>query len=208
MIQMLVMKKCDESIPSLVDILKLGGVAILPTDTIYGFSAVAGGEFDGAKKIRKLKGRAESKQFIRLISGPKDIYNITSDNIPKKLLDLWPGPLTLIVNKKVPKNEYQTSQNCDKNVQDTVAVRCPNDTWLRSVIRRLGRPIYSTSVNNSNDPPLTNISKIIKEFGELVDVVIDSGDCENTLPSTIVKVTDDNFKIIRQGVLTVPLNFI
>lgn len=181
-------KKTAEAIDSVERVLKNGEVVIIPTDTIYGFSSIVGEGFDTAALIRAIKGRDEKKGFIQLIGDPTDIKNITSDTVPEKLLNLWPAPLSIIVNKR-----------CGGG---TVAVRCPKDEWLRALIKRVGSPIYSTSVNYSGRPPITKILDIIKAFGEddRVKLIVDGGDNKkDSAPSTIVKILDGGFEVVRAG---------
>ncbi len=180
----MILSKCDESsIKICSDFLKNQKILILPTDTVYGFSGIAG---KTAEKIRKIKGRAEDKPFIQLIGKPEDIFLITGDSVPEKLMSLWPGPLTIIVRRK-------------ENPSETVAVRCPGDEWLRKVIVAAGFPIYSTSVNRSGLPVLSKIEEIKKEFEKDVDLIVDAGDSESSVPSTIVRIDGDGFSVVRKG---------
>ena len=203
--------KCDsKSIQITAEALKNQKIVIIPTDTVYGFSGIVGsgsvcacGNSSGDvssnirgtdAEIRRIKGREAYKPFIQLIAAPEDIMQITDDLIPDELFSLWPGALTIIVNDK-------------RNVaggNTTVAVRCPGDAWLREVIRETGSPIYSTSVNRSGKPVLTDIADIIAEFGNEVEHIIDDGDKRNALPSTIVSLVDGSCKVIRQGSIVIP----
>lgn len=172
------------SIETTANILKNGGVAILPTDTVYGFSGIASAN----ERIRKIKGRGEDKPFIFLISSPEEISKYSAEKIPEKILRHWPGALTIIV----------------KDLHGgTTAFRCPGDEWLRHVIKKCGTPISSTSVNRSGKAVLQNVSEICAEFGNEVDLIVDDGDKPNSLPSTIVRVDDGKIEVIRQGELTI-----
>ena len=184
---MIYRKSDNDSIEKCISSLKKGGVVIIPTDTVYGFSGIVDGKTDSI--IRKIKGREEYKPFIQLISAPQEIYNYTDDVIPQKLLDCWPGPLTIIVN--------------DKNTGKTLALRCPGDEWLRKVIAGCGASIYSTSVNRSGQPVLDTEAAIINEFAAEVDLIVADGDRKSSVPSTIVKVESGNYKVVRQGAIKV-----
>ena len=192
----LVIKKSDpESEKKTVECLKSGGIAVLPTDTVYGFSAVS--DFKGEPllgtdaKIREIKGRSENKPLIQLIAEPSDIFKYTDSVIPSSLLEKWPGPLTLIVPVK---------KNCPLVTSlESIAFRCPGDLWLRRVISECGRTVYSTSVNRSGSPVLQKVSDIIEEFSSEIDLMVDNGDSENALPSTIVSIADGNVRLIRKG---------
>lgn len=184
----MILSKCDESsIKICTEFLKNEKILVLPTDTVYGFSGIVG-KTDG--KIRKIKGRAENKPFIQLIGKPEDISIVTNDFIPRKLLSVWPGALTIIVHKK-------------ENPAETVAVRCPGDEWLRRVIVSCGSPIYSTSVNRSGFPVLSKIEEIKKEFEKDVDLIIDAGDSESSVPSTIVRLEGEKIVVVRSGAVDV-----
>ena len=113
------LKSDFDSIKKCADSLKNAQVVIIPTDTVYGFSAIVDDESKTKEKIQKIKGRGDEKPFIQLISSPEDIKKYTDDEIPSNLLDYWPGPLTIIVN--------------DKRINSTTAFRCPADEWLRKL---------------------------------------------------------------------------
>lgn len=172
------------SIEKTVEALKNGDVVIIPTDTVYGFSGIVCKDFDTDVKIKNIKGRDENKPFIQLIASPKDISNYTDDIIPQKLFDCWPGALTIIVN--------------DKN-GGTTAFRCPGDQWLREIIQKVGYPLYSTSVNKSGSPILDTEADISSVFENDVALIVTDGDKKNALPSTLVKIENDSYVVIRQG---------
>jgi len=195
------LQKCDgESIDKTVACLKNGGIAVLPTDTVYGFSGIV--DMEGSDKIyhtdvhiRAVKGRSETKPLIQLIACPEDITKYTDDVIPQSLLDKWPGALTIIVT-------------CKKNVPivdkpATVAFRCPGDAWIRAVIQKCGSPIFSTSVNRSGQPVLDTVDEIQREFGAEVDLIVSDGDKKGALPSTLVSLAGGTIKVLRQGTVII-----
>ena len=199
---MIIKKEDPESGKLTVEILKKGGIVIIPTDTVYGFSGIsslgAGLDFSdvGASnnpdyKIRAIKGRAETKPFIQLISSAEDLALYTDDKIPSSLLNKWPGALTIIVHLK-------PSLPLSKTLP-TVAFRCPGDLWLRQIIKECGSPIYSTSVNKSGEPVLDRVEDIEKVFGTRVDLIVDDGDKKGALPSTLVSFENGEIKVLRQG---------
>ena len=119
--------------------LKRGGIVIIPTDTVYGFSGIvdlkAAGTtapFETDAKIRAIKGRSETKPLIQLIARPEDLSLYTDDFIPPELLSKWPGALTIIVHIK----ENSPLAATAIPVTRTVAFRCPGDAWLREIISR------------------------------------------------------------------------
>ncbi|WP_318662815.1 L-threonylcarbamoyladenylate synthase [Treponema sp.] len=168
-----------------VQSLKAGNIIIIPTDTVYGFSGIVDEQNNTDAKIRKIKGREETKPFIQLIAEPSDIKKYTDDVIPENILNLWPGPLTIIVK--------------NKNSDVTTAYRCPDDEWLNYILKETGKPIYSTSANRSGHPILESIDEIENEFSDEVDVIIDDGDKKGGVASTIVSIGNGSVKILRQG---------
>lgn len=178
-----------ESVNACVEALKKGGVVLIPTDTVYGFSAVVDEKLPTDTMIRKIKGREETKPFIQLIGNPSDIYKYTDDKIPEYVLKIWPGPLTVIVNNKL--------------TGSTTAFRCPDDPWLREILNKLGKSIYSTSANRSGTPVLEKVSELESEFKNEVSLIVDDGDKIGGVASTIVSIENNQVKVIRQGAVKI-----
>ncbi len=167
-----------------------GELVVLPTDTIYGFSALDSKE--GEALICKAKGRSAEKGLIRLIAAPGDIKKYSSAKVSSSLLALWPGPLTLVL----PLDEGGTA-----------AFRCPGDAWLREVVAKAGRAIFSTSVNVSGEEPLACAADIEARFGGAASLIIEDERLESggeALPSTIVDGTAHPYRVLRQGALAIP----
>lgn len=196
---MTVSKDDSKSVEITADILKNGGVAVLPTDTVYGFSGIVDLEgqtnYKTDVRIRSIKGRAETKPLICLISKPEDVKLYTNDKIPSSLLSKWPGALTIIVHTKP---DCRLSEKLP-----TVAFRCPGDPWIRKVIELCGAPIFSTSVNRSGQPVLDTVEAIQNEFANEVELIINDGDKKGALPSTLVSIENGEVKVLRQGSVNV-----
>ena len=178
---MTISKHDKDAFDKVVKALLLKKVVILPTDTVYGFSGIV--PFT-KEEIQNIKGRDDSKPFIQLIAKPEDIFLYTTISLPQNLLAKWPGALTVIVPTKEG---------------NKVGFRCPNDEWLRKVIEVCGHPLYSTSVNRTGKPLLTEIEAMEEEFATEVELIVASEQCKNGIPSTIVEITDSSMNIIRQG---------
>ena len=190
------LKSEAESAQKAAKILLDGKIAVLPTDTVYGFSALAISGAEGTEgprksgldlKIDQIKKSPESKPLIELISDPLDIYKYTDQK--------WPGALTLLVKNNA---WYKALTG-----RDATAFRCPGDEWLRRVIGLCGGPIYSTSVNFSGKPVLEAEEDILRDFGGVVDLFVRDGDKKNALPSTLVSLLDGEPKVIRQGAVKI-----
>lgn len=191
---MKVHKSDKNSVQLTVTCLKSGNICIIPTDTVYGFSGIVDTQkqtFHSDNKIRMVKGRSESKPFICLISKPSDINQYTNVKIPADILNLWPGPLTIIVPIKSDSDLISNSS--------TVAFRCPGDKWLREIINQVGSPIFSTSVNFSGLPICETEQEITSKFDKLVDLIVCDGDKKGALPSTIISIENGQIKLVRAG---------
>ena len=183
------------SISDAVEILREGGVIGIPTDTLYGVSANALDD-KAAHKVFAVKGRAEFSPLPIFISDPKDIF-IYGKDVPDSAFRLaesfWPGKLTIVVNK---------SRLIPATVSgglDTVGLRVPDHPAPREIVAQLGAPITATSANGSGKPPLTDAADVVSELGERLDMVLDGGRLAPSLPSTVIDMTTDPPKILREG---------
>lgn len=186
----MLLKRDGQSFYILVDVLKAGEVAVMACDTIYGF---VGRVPDSQMRIQQVKGRDDQKSFLVLISDISQLTALNVLNTDNPILTLWPGPFTFI---------FMTKQG------STIGCRIPDDGYLRDLIRQVGCPLYSTSVNRSGYPLLHNPEEIDAEFGDEVALVEDSGSYQGRMPSTIVDLTVNPHRIIRQGAGRVPAEFL
>ena len=197
--QFMTCSKNFSTIKELASIFKKGGVAIVPTDTVYGFSGIVDDSSENQMltddRIRQIKGRSETKPLIQLIAKPEDIRLFTDDIIPESLLSKWPGALTIIVHIKDDSPLAATSIPESR----TVAFRCPGDEWLRKIIEQCEAPVFSTSVNRSGQPVLDTINAINEEFSSEASLIVDDGDKKGALPSTLVSIENGNVRVLRQG---------
>jgi L-threonylcarbamoyladenylate synthase len=172
---------------TLVGVLNSNGVAVMPCDTIYGLVGVAPGT---ENKIRSLKGSQE-KSLLRLIPELRWLSRFTDSVLPEELKTYWPGALTVIFPAR-------------KKYKGTVALRIPDDALLLRVMERLGKPLFSTSVNSSGQPALWRIAEIISVFEAKVDLVVTAGDRPEGVPSTIIDVTSKPYRLLRRGAVDIP----
>lgn len=174
-----------------------GGIVLFPTETVYGIGA-NGLDDLAVKKIFLAKGRAQDNPLILHISDMDmlesivDVNNITE--LEYKLMNtFWPGPFTIILNKKPNIANVATCGG------DTVGVRMPSNRIAHELIKRAGVPIAAPSANISGKPSGTNVKDIFDELHDKVDFIIDGGDCDIGLESTVVRVIGDKVKILRPG---------
>lgn len=170
-----------------------GKVFIYPTDTIYG---IGGNPFDQTvvRRIAEIKGRNENKQFIWLINSIDNLLNYADINFEKHLdflESIWPAPVSVILNL----NE-RTKKIVDF---ETVAFRIPKNDFCQALLKEIGQPLISTSVNRSGQKPANNFDELKQNFLEEVNSIIFSSEPVNQISSIIIDLTTEKPKLIREG---------
>lgn len=172
-------------------VLSAGGIALFPTDTIYGLHALATDDA-AIRKLANIKGRDDGKPFIVLAASIEQA-EAAGAQFPAKaraiLREYWPGPLTVVVllNQAIAASRGT----------NTIAVRVPDLKWLRDLIALTG-PLASTSANQSGEAPILNPKLMSHNLQNQLDIIIDGGSLEGK-PSTIVDFTGDEPRFIRAG---------
>lgn len=181
----------------ITNILKTGGVVILPTETIYGLSASIDSP-DALRRIFELKGRGEEKPLIVLIATADSLQDYVH-SIPllasRIAARLWPGPLTLILPRS-PRISLLVTGG-----RETVAIRVSSHPLLRQIISEVG-PIVSTSANRSGEESPRCVQDIPLPIREKVDLIVDEGRCKYGVESTIIDVSAGDAKLVRKGALS------
>jgi len=180
-----------------IDILKAGGVGIVPTDTIYGLvgSALS---FPAVERISQIKNRTDGKGFIILISSIEDlnIFGIKpSDQAKIFMKKFWPGKVSIEFVSPLAQFDYL------KKTGGTIAFRFPDKADLLILLKKTW-PLVAPSANIEGLPPAKNIEEARKYFGDKVDFYEDEGDLVSE-PSTLVKIDGDKIEVLRQGAVRV-----
>ena len=180
------------------EIIKSGGLVAFPTETVYG---LGGNALDpqSSAKIYAAKGRPSDNPLIVHIAGMEDLYRI-AENVPapaeRLAAECWPGPLTMIFEKKAIVPDETTGG------LSTVAVRMPSDRIAALFIRAAGGFVAAPSANISGRPSPTKASHVAEDLGDRIDMIIDGGDSVIGLESTIVDCTREPFVILRPGYIS------
>ena len=188
----------DKNIKAVGEILRKGGLAAIPTETVYG---LAGNALDGrcAEKIFAAKGRPSDNPLIVHISDFSQWAPLVKE-IPegaKALADaFWPGPLTIILPKSdlIPKEV--------SGGLDTVAVRMPENEIARAIIESAGVPLAAPSANLSGKPSPTTASHVIDDMTGRIEAIVDSGDCNVGVESTVLSLAVYPPRLLRPGQVT------
>ena len=185
----------DADIQAALAALRAGEVIGLPTETVYGLAADARNP-QAVAKIFALKGRPADHPLIVHIADAASLPQWAS-SIPDaaRLLAaaFWPGPLTLIMNKREDVPAAVTGG------QDTVGLRCPAHPLALELLRHFGGGLAAPSANRFGHVSPTSARHVRDEFGATVPVVLDGGDCEVGIESTIVDISGSAPRILRPG---------
>ena len=178
-------------------IIRDGGLVGMPTETVYGLAASAFNEH-AAEKVYAAKGRPSDNPLIVHVAFPAEAESIayTTEWYYALAERFMPGPLTIILKKK-------------DNIPDTVtaggataAFRCPAHPVAHRLIEVSGHPIAAPSANSSGFPSPTNALHVKADMDGKIDMILDGGECEIGVESTVVKLNDDGCTILRPGAVT------
>ncbi len=184
-------KKCAE-------ILKNNGLVVFPTETVYGLGANAYSE-EAVKKIFKAKGRPVDNPLIVHIHSI-DMLPTIAVNIPDIAYELFnkfsPGPLTIVLDKSESIPGIVTAG------LKTVAIRIPSHPIALSLIKEAEIPVAAPSANQSGRPSPTTFEMALSEMEGRVDAIINGGNTEVGIESTVIKIEENSLTILRPGFIT------
>ena len=174
-------------------VLRAGGLAGVPTDTVYGLAAdpFRAGATD---RLFKLKGRPRSVELPVLVASVPQALELAT-NVPAAAARLmaryWPGALTVVLPRR-------PELNADLGMDDeTIGLRCPAHPVPRALCADVG-PLATTSANRHGSPPATTATEVIEALGSALDIVLDGGTCAGR-PSTVVDCTGEEPRLLREG---------
>jgi tRNA threonylcarbamoyl adenosine modification protein (Sua5/YciO/YrdC/YwlC family) len=178
-----------QKIDKAANIIREGGLVVIPTETVYG---IAANSLDkkAVERLYAVKKRPKDKPFSLHISSKEEaeIYAVNILPLAYRLMEsFWPGPLTLVLKNK------------DK---ESVGMRMPDQKVALSIIEEADVPVVCPSANLSDNPPPTTCEEALKDLDGLVDLVVDCGRTALGKESTVVDVTQAPVKIIREGAIS------
>ena len=180
---------------TIVEAVKNGKLVSFPTETVYGL----GIEFNNIEALDNLmeaKNRDYSKAITLMVSKKEDIdkYAYVSNDARKIIDAFMPGMITLVFNKKESVNDLMT------HGKKTIGIRIPDSQFVLELLENAG-PMLVTSANLSNHPNTTTTKEVLEQLDGRIDMVVD-GVANSTTASTVVDVTGEAVKILREGIIT------
>ncbi|MFH0762850.1 MAG: L-threonylcarbamoyladenylate synthase [Candidatus Omnitrophota bacterium] len=175
----------SELIREAAGILRVGGLVIIPTDTVYGVAA-ASGDQKAIDKLYRIKNRPKDKPFVLLIAEKDKIEELCADIPPaayKLINKFWPGPLTIILKSKKG---------------GKIGLRMPDNQVALRIIAEAGTELACPSANISGKSAPVNFEEALKDLKDLVDLAIDAGEAKLALESSVVDLSVTPPQILRE----------
>ncbi|MDR0869267.1 MAG: threonylcarbamoyl-AMP synthase [Planctomycetaceae bacterium] len=196
----------EAGLNSAVDVLRSGQIAVLPTETVYGLAVRAADE-EAVRRLIQIKGRAPGNPFALAFSGLMPITDYATDmstlanRLARRCL---PGPISLVLDVSPRDSSYHllpkfvrhhTSRN------SMVSFRVPNHPFTQSILTELDEPVILTSANRTGQGDPITPQEIISELGADIDLLVSDGVLPFVCPSTVVKIDDNEYTVLREGVV-------
>jgi len=188
----------QEQVENGIAILKNGGLVAFPTDTVYGLGACFS-NLDAVERIYRVKQRPQNMGLPLLLADIPQISEVAESVPPVAWLlarRFLPGGLTLVLSKAKSVPDIVTGGG------ETVAVRIPAHPVPIALIKGLGAAIIGTSANVSGRQSALTADEVRSQFGDGIDLIIDGGRCRGGIESTIIDVTGDVPRLLREGTVS------
>jgi L-threonylcarbamoyladenylate synthase len=187
----------DAAVTRATTLLKGGEVVALPTETVYGLAANAF-DADAVRKIFELKGRPTRNPIIVHVASRDmalDCVAEWNDSAERLAKAFWPGPLTLVLPKSAKVPDIVAADG------PTVGIRWPSHPFIQAVIRECGFPIAAPSANLSNQLSPTNAEHVRKSFGDKIPLIVDGGQSQVGIESTVIDLSVTPPRLLRPGII-------
>lgn len=193
-----IVRATQVEIETAVQTLRDGELVAFPTETVYGLGANAQNPA-AVQKIFAAKGRPTNHPVIVHLDSPRFLHRWVREmpDVANKLAErFWPGPLTMVMPRALNVHDVVTGG------QDTVAVRVPSHPMAQQLLTAFGGGIAAPSANRYGRLSPTRPEHVRDELGDAVKVILDGGECQIGLESTIVVIEDGNVRLLRPGAVT------
>lgn len=185
------------SVAQLVEVLRDGGVVVLPTDTVVGLAALPR-DRAAMSRLHALKGRESTQPCAVLVADADQGLGLLHDPTPQVaawMRELWPGGLTIVGRRAESASDLDLGGD-----PTTIGVRCPDDDRVRAVAAEVG-PLAATSANRHGEPTSTDPAEAASSLHGAVDLVVDDRPA-GTVASTVVDITTDPWTVLRAGAVS------
>jgi L-threonylcarbamoyladenylate synthase len=174
-----------------------GGVIAYPTDTFYGLGCDPFNEA-AIERLFAIKGRERGKPILLIVSDPSIVARLTSgrnERFDRLSRRLWPGPLTFVLRASEQLPRGLTGET------GTIGIRLPDHALCRRIVGAAGGVLTGTSANLTGRPSVATAGAVSSELGRFLDLIVDGGRTPGGAPSTVLDVTQDPVRIVREGAI-------
>jgi len=193
-----VVRASQAEIDAAVQALRDGELVAFPTETVYGLGANAQNPA-AVRKIFEAKGRPIAHPVIVHLDSPKYLHRWVMDppDVCLKIAEkFWPGPLTMVLQRAANVHDIVTGG------QETVAIRVPSHPMAQQLLTAFGGGIAAPSANRYGRLSPTRAEHVRDELGDAVKIVLDGGECQIGLESTIIQCDNNQVRLLRPGAVT------
>lgn len=189
-----------------VQALAEGQLVALPTETVYGLAASAC-LADAVERLVQAKGRPGGQPMALAIKSAEEATDFVPDLVPlarRLARRCWPGPVTLVVDNRRKDGLTELLPEAVRKVvapNGTIGLRVPANDVAQDVLRMITGPIVLTSANRSGEAEAVTAADVVAALGADVAMVLDDGPCRYGQPSTVVRVQNSRFEVLREGVV-------
>jgi len=186
----------ESNIEKAGELIRAGELVGMPTDTVYGLAADATNDA-AVERVFTAKRRPMDKPLIVLVGTLEEAarHGLFTDTARRLAATFWPGPLTLIL----PRREGSPLSGLVNPLGDTVSLRVPGNDVALALIKSSSRPLTAPSANLSGAPSPTRAQAVVDGLSEELAMVLDGGASPSGSGSTILALTDDGARILREG---------
>lgn len=172
------------------------GVISFPTETVMGLGVIYD-DFEAYNKLNKVKNRPEDKPYTMMLGDPKSIakYAYVDERAEKIINAFMPGSITILLNAKDNVPDYVTHNT------NIIGLRVPSLDDICDMINKIGKPLLVPSANKSGEKPALNSDEVKNIFKDELDYIVE-GKCVGGVPSTLLDLTKNEVRIIREGPIT------
>ncbi len=179
----------ERAIAEAVSVLGEGGVVAFPTETVYGLGVQSGDPY-AVERLRRIKGREETKPFQILIGDIAQVAQIGANACPlaeRLMARFWPGPLTLVLPAAAG---------------GWLGLRLPDHAFVRDLVRAAGGPLVASSANRAREEPARDAQTVFRVFAHRVELVLDGGPVRIGRASTVVRVAAGALTVLREDAVS------
>jgi tRNA threonylcarbamoyl adenosine modification protein (Sua5/YciO/YrdC/YwlC family) len=187
------------------ELIAAGGLAAIPTETVYGIACRV--ETSSLARLNKLKGRSPEKYYTLHLYPKEEIekYVPTIGLQGRKLIkNALPGPLTIVFElspQDISKQRNSLQRDVFENLykDNSIGIRCPDHAIASRLLELTACPVVAPSANLTGKPPAVNAEEVIARFSGQIELVLDGGECRYKASSSVVKVGKKGIEILRSG---------